>query len=369
MALAVDPSKRTPPRRRDWIIATLLAVVSIVQVFSVDTGWPVGRIAITLLTCAAFPYRRQRSVLVALVAFGAEFALTGAAWIADVDLDTTIGQGLAQVLILYAVCRWPAPRIAALGLGATTVLGFGGSFASGESALDNASSLVPWAVVVGFAMAMRYRARLVEVELQGVRLNERNTLARELHDSVAHHVSAISVQAQAARFVATTDPEGAVDAIAAIEETANLAIDEMRRMVGILRSEDDQARTVAATSLATLSRPEGRPRVGLMGEADLTSLPAPVAAAVFRIAQEAVTNASRHSEGVTFVDIDVAIDDDEVRLDVVNDGSPTTKNSGSGFGLVGMRERVEALNGTLDTGARDPSGWQVSAVLPRRRQA
>ncbi len=346
------------------MISLVLLAGAIAEVVFDDSPWPAAHLALSVLTFALLPYRRQFTLRVATIVFVGEFALTVVAWSADVDLETRGPQGIAFLMIVYAVCRWPVARDAALGLATIILLVFVGSFSSGDSVLSNVAALIPWVFVAGFALAMRYRARLAEVERQSVRLSERNTLARELHDSVAHHVSAIAVQAQAARFVASSDPDAAVDAIAAIEETANTAIDEMRRMVGILRSDDDEARTVAATSLASLARPDGRPRVVLVGAAELGTLPTAVAAAVFRIAQESVTNATRHSDGVTFVDIKVVIDSDEVRLEVVNDGNPTTKNSGSGFGSIGMRERVDALHGTLEAGPRSNSGWRVAAVLP-----
>ena len=138
-------------------------------------------------------------------------------------------------------------------------------------------------------------------------------------------------------------------------------------MVGVLRSDADFGRDVASSSLQALAAPAGSPAVMIEGDADLSTLSAPVDNAVFRIAQESVTNATRHSDGVTFVDIFVQRRPDDVHLEIVNDGSPTTRNSGGGFGMVGMSERVAALGGDLECGPRPASGWRVAATIPLKR--
>jgi signal transduction histidine kinase len=180
-------------------------------------------------------------------------------------------------------------------------------------------------------------------------------------------VTAIAVQAQAGQYVVESNPAAAAEALRSIESIANSSIDEMRRMVGILRSEDDQARTVAPDTLDVLAVDTGQPIVHVSGDTRLDALPSGVGAALFRIAQESITNARRHSRGVTFVDIAVERRDDRVRMTIDNDGTPTTRNSGTGYGEVGMRERVEALGGTFDSSARSALGWRTNTSIPLAR--
>jgi signal transduction histidine kinase len=285
----------------------------------------------------------------------------------EVD-DVGSPAGLAALVLFYALSRWSTPLRVGIGLIVSVV---------GEAIIlwvtigvqVNEWILVfPWfAAVAAFALAMRYRARAIAGRYDQVRLAERNSLARELHDTVAHHVSAIAVQAQAGQYVVNSDPGAAAEALRSIEAIANESIDEMRRMVGILRSEDDLARTVAPDTLDVLTAKTGRPTVHVSGDTRLNALPAAVGAALFRIAQESITNARQHSRDVTFVDVTVERHDDHVQMIVDNDGTPTTRNSGSGYGEVGMRERVEALGGTFESSARPGPGWRTATSIPLAR--
>jgi signal transduction histidine kinase len=227
------------------------------------------------------------------------------------------------------------------------------------------------ACAVGFAV--RYAGELRTEEIAGVRSREREELARELHDTVAHHVSAIAVQAQAGRVVAATRPAAAIEALWVIEEEASRALEEMRSMVGSLRRGDhaDLRPQQGVRDLCRLERPaEGpapRVRVTIAGEVD--ALRPSVDAACFRLAQEAVTNALRHARRASEVQVRVDSGEDLVRLTVVDDGEgggASTPSSASGFGLIGMAERVKLLGGTFDAGPSANGGWTVEATLPRR---
>ena len=369
-ALAVDSTERTGPRVRDWLLIVALAAILVPEAFLTDWQWPWLRLVVGLIAVVALAWRRVRSLELVAVAFFAEFAFEVALKLRDGDLDTvevTFAQGIAGIVLIYALCRWAEPRHILVGTTVAIGLAAAGELIVGTPTLEVLAFLIPWVVVAFFALAMRYRGALQRSRAQQARLLERNALARELHDSVAHHISAIAVQAQAAQYVADQNPRATRAAIADIEATANTAIDEMRRMVGVLRSDADFGRDVASSSLQALAAPAGSPAVMIEGDADLSTLSAPVANAVFRIAQESVTNATRHSDGVTFVDIFVQRRPDDVHLEIVNDGSPTTRNSGGGFGMVGMSERVAALGGDLECGPRPASGWRVAATIPLKR--
>lgn len=357
-----------PVRRLDWAFAGALAVVALVFVLLDDTLPVWARIVPAVVSVGFVPFRR-RIPLAGVVVANVALAICVALAISGSDQITDVGSpaGLADVVLFYALCRWSTPQRIAIGFsvylaGEVTIL-----WSTGVLGVDAWVSVLPLLVVAGFALAMRYRAGAIESRHAQVRLEERNSLARELHDTVAHHVSAIAVQAQAGQYVIESDPGAAAEVLRSIESIANDSIDEMRHMVGVLRSEDDLARRVAPDTLDVLAEGSGRPTVHVSGDTRLDELPAGVAAALFRIAQESITNARRHSRGVTFVDVAVERHLDGIQMVVDNDGTPTTRNSGSGFGQVGMRERVEVLGGTFESAARPGIGWRTSTSIPLAR--
>ncbi|MEZ5199971.1 MAG: histidine kinase [Micropruina glycogenica] len=222
---------------------------------------------------------------------------------------------------------------------------------------------------VAFAAVFRYRAALWDRQQRAVRNHERLALARELHDTVAHHVSAIAVQAQAGGVVVGTQPDQASGIFAAIESEASLTLAEMRAMVGVLR--DDQADAYAprlgVTALTGLVRSDSTPAVEVSLTGSLAGLPPAVDAAVYRIAQEALTNALRHARNATRVVIELRAEGDVVRVRVVDDGLPASRAGVEhGFGLPGMTERALMLGGSLRAGPGADRGWVVEAVLPAR---
>ncbi|MFK7916899.1 MAG: sensor histidine kinase [Ilumatobacter sp.] len=358
----------TPPTRRDWVFAVLLSLPVVPALFLDDDPLPVwARLFPAAVAVGFIPFRRVIPLIAAVVVVLTESVVLVWAYDTDGTGDVTSQSGLAGVVLLYALCRWASPREVGIGFAVATAGALVLEVTRGDLGWDVWLFVVPWMVVGGFALAMRYRARLALDRTTQIRLTERNALARELHDTVAHHVSAIAVQAQAAQFVADSNPQAAVDALRAIEAIANDSIDEMRRMVGVLRSDDDHARTVAAASLDELADSTARPAVHIVGDVRLDDLPAGVGAAVFRIAQESITNARRHSRDASFVEVDVTRHDDRIDMVVDNDGTPTTRNSGSGYGQVGMRERADALGGSFESGPRAGVGWRTMTSIPLRR--
>lgn len=364
-ALDVDPTDRTGPRRLDIVLAALLAVTAAAEI--AFAGWeaPVLMAVASIVAVAVLPWRRMAPLATVLAAFAAQFAVSLALRLVRSDgvVEVTFGAGLAAIVLVYALCRWDEPNRVAVGLIGVAASTIGVNAIEGSLG-DAWIETIPWAIVIGFALAMRYRSALRSAREREARLSERNDLARELHDSVAHHLTAIAVQTQAARYVAADNPQAAVDALPLIETSVRLAIDEMRQMVGILRSDEAMTRAVSSTSMLDFEDSVGQPSVTVRGDHDLAAVPASVAAAAYRITQEAITNARRHADGVTFIDVDCSIDAHRVELRIVNDGTPTTRRSGGGFGLVGMQERAEALGGTLEAGPHPSTGWSVAARLP-----
>ncbi|MGH1488011.1 MAG: sensor histidine kinase [Acidimicrobiales bacterium] len=366
---AVAVVEPIPPLRRwDWALTALLALAGLGFVVLEDALPLWARVVPAAVAVGFVPFRR-RIPLVAVTIVTITTTVIVALALRGVEVDDAGSPaGLADLVLFYALCRWSTPLRAGIGLIVSAVGEAIILWAAGGAQTNDWIWLLPWFIVIAaFALAMRYRARAIAGRYDQVRLAERNSLARELHDTVAHHVSAIAVQAQAGQYVVNSDPGAAAEALRSIEAIANESIDEMRRMVGILRSEDDLARTVAPDTLDVLTDRKGRPTVHVSGDIRLDELPTAVGAALFRIAQESITNARQHSRDVTFVDVTVERHDERVQMIVDNDGTPTTRNSGSGYGEVGMRERVEALGGTFESSARQGPGWRTATSIPLTR--
>jgi signal transduction histidine kinase len=220
-----------------------------------------------------------------------------------------------------------------------------------------------------FGAAIRFQATVRVRDVEQARLRQRNELARELHDSVGHHVSAIAVQAQAGRALAASDPARALAVLATIEEAASRTLEEMRAMVGGLRdgAEPDFAPQPGVGDIERLARQvDGWPRVDVQLSGDFADLPRSVGRALYRLAQESVTNAIRHAPHATRITVHVTDEGEQVRLTVSDDGDGRTPAPmSSAYGLVGMTERATLLGGSLRAGPNPHRGWTVDALLPK----
>jgi signal transduction histidine kinase len=186
---------------------------------------------------------------------------------------------------------------------------------------------------------------------------------------VGHHVSAIVIQAQAGRALAASNPDRALATLETIEDTASRTLEEMRAMVGLLRdgADPDFAPQPGLADIQQLARSVGGwPRVHVQVAGDFAKLSPGVGVALYRIAQEAVTNAVRHARDSTRITVHLADEDEQVRLTVRDDGAANgTGRTPPGYGLVGMAERASLLGGTLQAGPDPDGGWTVDAVLPK----
>jgi signal transduction histidine kinase len=200
--------------------------------------------------------------------------------------------------------------------------------------------------------------------------DERARIARELHDVVAHHLSVVAVQAGAARLVAEERPEDARAALARIEDVSRNALAEMRRLLGVLRSPEtgsDRSPQPGLGGLESLLEPVRRAGIRVVTEVrgEPRPLPAELDLTAFRIVQEAVTNTLRHS-GATALRVVVGYGDDDLQIEVVDDGSgpaPDPRDRGNGQGIRGMRERAAMFGGSIDAGV-EAGGFAVRARLP-----
>ncbi|MBE1876499.1 sensor histidine kinase [Myceligenerans pegani] len=364
-----------PPARRDWIIVGIAAVGLVVEAaLRQDLAWPVASALATLAALVALPWRRVRPFAVVAWTFG-----IGAAHdLADILAghgSTAMYSAVLIVLAPYALFRWGSGRailagtpLIAGGLALSVIAGVGG--------LDDAIGGVTVLVLVALVgEVVRQRSMARARELDRVRAREREAVARDLHDTVAHHLSAVAVRAQAGQVSATAaagDPAAAVEALRLVEAEARRALAEMRSLVGVLRSETPRELTRGLDRLQDLADP-GPPPVRLHVADGVEPLPAATSTAVVRIAQEAVANARRHARGATGITVTLERHDGVLDLIVHDDGAavPHTRHgtgheppSDTGFGLTGMNERARALGGTLVAGPDEERGWTVHAVLP-----
>jgi len=231
-------------------------------------------------------------------------------------------------------------------------------------------------LIFAFAIYAVARADVLEDELdeytERATLEERERIARELHDVVAHRLSAIAVQAGAGQHVLHEDPERARATFEAIDETARSGLTEMRHALGLLRAGDAGAALSPQPSLrdverlAQESREAGVP-VELTVRGDTAALPAGLDLSAYRILQEALTNVRRHAAGAAAT-VDVAVDERLLRLRVADagPGAPASQpeDAPAGHGLVGIRERVALYGGSLEAGPLPGGGFLVAATLP-----
>ena len=371
-SLLEEPRPAAPPVRvwRDWALLAVVAVSGVLEgVLREDLPLRVLSVVLAVGLAPLLLWRRTHPLVVVAIVFGVPAVIDIGLIVADepaIDMYSM----LYVLLLPYSLFRWGSGREAVAGLGiilvpATMALVF--SWTGAAEAVGGVGVLTA-AFALGWAVRSQHDAR--ERRLEQVKSEERVLLARELHDTVAHHVSAIAVQAQAGRALAATTPSAPLEALEVIEVEASRTLAEMRAMVRVLRNEApvDYAPQPGVADLERLSgaSPAG-PRVEVRVSGDL-ALPAAIDAAVFRIAQEAVTNALRHARNATLVDVHVAGDPSTVSLVVRDDGDPAPADpvAETGFGITGMVERALLLGGACRAGPCPGRGWAVSATLPRQ---
>ena len=312
-------------------------------------------------------WRRTHPLAAVGVAFGTLIAFDAARILA---IDATVLTSIAALLVLpYALFRWGSGREAAIGLGVILVWLTVAHVADPTEIAEVVAGYGFFLFSAALGASIRFHANARVRDIERANLRQRNELARELHDSVGHHVSAIVIQAQAGRSVAATHPDRAAAALATIEEAGSRTLEEMRAMVGVLRdgAEPDFAPLPAVGDIHRLARGVGGwPRVDVRVSGEFAELNPAVGGALHRIAQESVTNAMRHARDATRITVQITDESEQVRLTVRDDGKITTAHAAAGYGIVGMTERANLLGGTLRAGADAGAGWTVEAVLPKR---
>ncbi|WP_153934112.1 sensor histidine kinase [Aeromicrobium sp. S22] len=368
-SLWAEPRAADAPDRvsRDWALVAAVMVAALLEgVLRDDVAW---RPIVTIVTIGLAPvllWRRTHPLACVVAAFGTALVLGLASLVggaSSLGLNTMI----FVLVFVYALVRWGSGREIVIGLTVVLVAAVVGTVADATGPGDVFGGFAVLAASAAGGAAFRYRAESWSRALDQIRSQERVGLARELHDMVAHHVSAIAVQAQAGQALVGQRPEAALEALAVIEGEASRTLTEMRAMVRVLRdgTSAEYAPQPGVADLAALARHDRAPVVDVRLPGDLGELPLQVDAAVYRLAQEALTNALRHARNASRVEIRVVEGEGRLRLRVTDDGQiDPVRPVAHGFGLLGMTERVHLLGGTLRAGPAPEGGWAVDAELP-----
>lgn len=361
---AADVPGRLP---RDAVLLGAVVLTALLEgVLRDDVAWRPVATAVAVGLAPVLLWRRTRPLACVVVAFGTTTVLGLASLLGgvpSVGLDTMV----YLLVLVHALVRWGSGREIVIGLAVVLVAAATSTVADDTGAAEVLGGFALLVAVAAGGAAFRYRAESWRRAADQIRSQERVGLARELHDMVAHHVSAIAVQAQAGRATAGQRPEAALEALSVIEGEASRTLTEMRAMVRVLRdgAPAEYAPQPGVADVVSLARRGPVPVVDVELPDDLPVLPLQVDAAVYRLAQEALTNALRHARGATRVEIRVVEGGGRLRLRVTDDGQVDPARPASpGFGLLGMTERVQLLGGTLRAGPEPEGGWAVDAELP-----
>ncbi|MCC5953634.1 MAG: sensor histidine kinase [Acidimicrobiia bacterium] len=359
------PDAEGPTRRDVALVAVVVLAAALETLLREGLVWPIPSLAVALVGAAVLPWRRVQPLVTTTIAIGVASAVQAVAVIEDVTWDG-LGTAIFFLVLPYSIGRWGSGREAVGGAAVfavplTLTAVAGGPM--GDVVGGAAVVLLAGAIGVG----VRYRTTAHRQQLAQIRLQERAELARELHDTVAHHVSAIAVQAQAGRALMDTDTAAVAEVLAVVEEQASRTLEELRAIVGALRDNGDAevAPQRGVADIDDLVTDHGTTPVVVERHGALDALAPSLDAAIYRVAQEAVTNARRHARQATVVRVGIHGGDERVTLTVDDDGDGGDPNPLPGYGLAGMSERTRLLGGTFSAGRRPDGGWNVTAVFPR----
>lgn len=379
----LGPGRGSAPARRmaqDALLAAAVALLAVPQVVfhaTTDSADLPGVVLFSLLLVVPLGWRRSRP-LATLAVVG---VVAAGQWLAGVPLAADV----AVLISLYTVARSYPLRTALLAGGVVEVGALLAAVRWPHGLHWSEMFLVLSAFVVATVMSggyVRDRQRLVAAlrqqtdQLRRERdqqaaiaaATERARIARELHDIMSHSVAVMITLAEAAALRAPADPERAASAMRQVASTGRGAMVEARTVLGVLRAGPDADRSPqpGLADLPGLAAAAGRTgiavRAGVTG--DLEAVSPGLGVTVYRIAQEALTNALRHAADLSDVTIAVTIEGDALTLVVDDDGRPPAGRSGGGYGLRGMLERAAAFDGSIHAGPRPGRGWRVTACFP-----
>ncbi|MGW6930043.1 sensor histidine kinase [Lentzea sp. NPDC054927] len=371
--------------KRQWPLALSLTGIAVLETGSISTGlgwWQVPGVVVVCVIAVLAPRRPFDAALALAFAIacvgvymrflgvaiephlfwsGANISMTGAAMATIATLvreesraRSTAGTGLVlAAMTTVEILGWPIVSAVEYREWSPDATNFGTA----------ACVLLVLAVGSGLYFRARDNERTSQLaaSVAAAQNAERMALARELHDVVAHYVTAIVVHAQAGQL------NREVDVLPAIAASGTEALTAMRRLVGTMRdgtSSGPAASSSLMDDVRALADESGLP-VRLSFDLE-DAVPQELARSVLRLVQESLTNTQKHASAVSSVDVSLSSSEGVLRLAVLDDGiaSGVPVGGSGGYGIVGMRERVELLGGTFSAGRREPTGWTVRAELP-----
>jgi signal transduction histidine kinase len=380
---------RDHPAAADAVLAAAMAVLGVVLHLTIRDAQhsDPSAIGVVLVLGSTVPlaWRRQAPGTVLGIIMAFQFAIEANSWISTGWINMLVGAYTVGAHRSGRSLRWIGGLSTAAVLALATV-----SVAEGETEWQElVSTTVLFAAAIVFGDNMRRRreraAELIERAERAERerelvanrrvQQERTRIARELHDVVAHSVSVMIIQAGAARRQVVGNPQQAIEVLESIEHTGREAMSEMRRVLGVLRSDDlgavadGRAPQPSLTSLDDLLSATSDLPVSLHTEGQINGLPPGVELSAYRVVQEALTNVRRHAGRVDRVDVAVTHAVDGLIVEVTDDGRggsshPDSRAIEVGYGITGMRERVSMFGGSLNAGPRQGGGWRVRATFP-----
>ena len=373
-----------PQALLDAAVPAVLAVLAVVQLVADRPGGPLALVTVLALAAVLPLLVRRRAPLTVTAVVSA--AVVGQTAVTPDFAPATFASFVAVMICVYTLTRLGSPRVIVGGLlvVAVTVVVTGALQAQTVpmQPFEVVYPVVYFGLAAGLGALVRQRGlRLAAVEGRAAALEaalereaelaaaqERTRIARELHDVVAHGLSMMVVQAEAAEEMLTRDPAAAGPPVRRIQDSGRQSLAEMRRLLGVLRAAGvDEPSTAPQPSLRRLPdlvRDAGGP--GLAVEVQVTGtpvdLPLGVELTAYRLVQEALTNTRRHS-GASHACVRLGYGDDALHVEVTDDGRGPAGGR-PGHGLIGMRERTALYGGSLETGAGPQGGFRVAAVLP-----
>ncbi len=350
--------------RARWIAVAVFAAVAAVGVIPLHPSAPLAAAGAIIAVAAAVPLvLRWRPALL--------YAAVATAGIAVLGNGMSSNIGWFAACLLTGWCVLTGGRRAGLAYWAAAIILFTAEWLWVKPDLGWGAWLAGVTLSAAFGMLVRrdrdllWQLRQAQAGLaEQARVAERNRIARELHDVIGHTLTVSLLHVQSARLAVQHDPADAARALAEAERLGRECLTEVRSTVGMLREDD------AAASTAPLPGADGLPAlvaqfrsagadVTLTADGDTAGLPATVGLAVYRITQEALTNAVKHAPGAP-TEVRLAVAPGEVTLTADSRAEP---GAGTGLGVISMRERAEALGGTCEAGPGG-RGWLVRATLP-----
>ena len=368
----------------DWLIALALGGLVLAEMsYSSFAGPRPVNALLYLSVCLTLLWRRRAPLVMLFIAVA---VLGIQANFFDPPSQPPFSTFIILLVVFYSAAAYGDGRRAVIGAAIAFVVEILVVDIPRFLAGENPGDIIPaWVIYLIFWFVGRTvrqrRLQAVELEDRATRLEiereekarvavaeERSRISRELHDVVAHSVSVMVVQAQAAQRLLDGEQQGARQALGSIETTGRQALTEMRRLLGILRRADEELTLTPQPSLKHLEtlieqvREAGLP-VELHIEGEAKPLPPGVDLSAYRIVQEALTNSLKHA-GPSHAQVVIHYRADELALEITDDGTGNGEDGGAGQGLIGMRERVTLYGGVFQSGRRDSSGYSVRARLP-----